>query len=133
MKFIIVCNMSGISHKLIVLLLSLMMVLLPLQGLAARADIMPADHDMSGPAMQMDMNRSDMAANTAVSCSGCADGSTCCEGSSCDLHQCASCVVLAFFPQSCLYQPRRVSVISGFLREGSLLSGITSLYRPPQV
>ncbi len=133
MKFIIICSMLGLSRKFLALILSLMLALLPLQGLFASEMAMPAGQGVPMSGMQADMNHASMVGETAPECSDCAAKPACCDGSSCDLHQCASCVVMAFLPQSFIYQPLRVSVVVSFPHGGNLLSGNTSLYRPPQV
>ena len=132
MKVITICDMSS-SRKAVALLLSLMLAMLPLQGLFASGMVMPAGPDIPMSGIQADMNHASMTGETATECSDCAAKPSCCDGSSCDLHQCASCVVTAFLPQSFVHQPQRASMVVSPSPSGNLLSRKTSLYRPPQV
>jgi hypothetical protein len=132
MKFIIICPMHGLSRKFLALILSLMLALVPLQGLLASD--MHIGHEAAVSGMQVHMDHEQApAVDTATDCGDCTGASSCCSGNSCNMHQCASCVVMAFLPESFYFQPPGSADISAEHPVGSVLTAHTLLYRPPQV
>ncbi len=134
MKFIIISPMHGLSRKFLVLILSLMLALVPLQGLFASEMPMPPSHEGAVSGMQAHMDHDQASSMDAVTdCEDCTGASSCCDGNSCNMHQCASCVVMAFLPESFCFLPPESADVSVGHPVGSVLTVNTPLYRPPQV
>ncbi|BAO44476.1 hypothetical protein [Thiolapillus brandeum] len=133
MKFIIIYSMHGFPRKLVVLILSLMLALVPLQGLFASEMSMHASQQ-TAQTMPAAMEHTQMSMmDAATDCTDCTEETRCCTGNSCNIHQCASCVVMAFLPGSFVFQPPESEDVPGTQLPGNPASTSTSLYRPPQV
>jgi len=133
MKFIIIHAMHGFPRKLLVLILSLMLALVPLQGLFASEMSMPAGHMAKSPTLQAQTMQGQSMMDVVTDCRDCAKESKCCSGNTCSSHQCASCVVMAFLPVSFLFQAPESAGVSSAQPDGKAASTHTLLYRPPQV
>ena len=133
MKVIIIPSMHGAPRKLVVLILSLILVLAPLQGLFASEMSMPSSHMAESSMQQTRSMHGQSMVDVSSDCTDCAKESRCCSDNSCNSHQCVSCVVMAFLPVSFLFLIPESDPVSSAQPEGKAASIHTLLYRPPQV
>jgi hypothetical protein len=86
-------------NKLVALLLSLLLGLLPVQNLFA-SDSAPKAHERTAHMERaVDGQQRDRAAS--ITCNGC-DSGTCCKQNSCAFHHCAFCALSAIIPRESL-------------------------------
>ena len=123
--------MYALHRKFIGVLLSLMLGLLPLQGVFAGETSMPMHDSMLAASMNDTMSH-EPASQMSADCDQCEQDS-CCSGSSCDIHHCASCVFAAVLTESSAMLPllAAVPLLAFDPRVGSFT--LSSLYRPPRV
>ncbi len=123
--------MYALHRKFLAVLLSLMLGLLPLQGVFAGETSMPMHESMVGASMNDTMSH-EQASKMSLDCDQCEQDS-CCSGSSCDIHHCASCVFAAVLtePTAMLPLPAAVPLPAFDPRVRSFT--LSSLYRPPRV
>ncbi|GEM_PF-5588093 len=132
MKFIIISAMHAFSAKFLLLILSLLLVMAPLQGVFAWEMSMPPTHPdvMSGMQSHMDHAQNAML-DAADECGDCSGDSNCCTGA-CSMHHCTSCVTMAFLPETFSFQlPDSVDVLAEYPVGNELIFN-TLPYRPPQ-
>ena len=104
MTVIIIRAMYGFPRKGVVLILSLLMALVPLQGLFALEKSMPASHMAKSSALQTQAMPDQYMLDLSNHCADCVKETNCCGDDSCSSHQCAACVVPAFLPVCFLFQ-----------------------------
>jgi len=124
--------MHALHRKFLALLLSLMLGWLPLQGAFAEVTFMPMQENMMGASVNVPMSH-EQASDMSSDCDQCEQDNCCSGGSSCDIHQCASCVFSAVLTESTVMLPLTTTVpVPAF--EPSVRSFLfSSLYRPPRV
>lgn len=117
-------------NKLVALLLSLLLGLLPLQNLFA-SDTMPMAHEMTSSMEADSMAGHPMDELADSDCDDC-DAQSCCEQSSCSLHHCASCALSAVIPPDSLFLERSSGTTLVGLQQSLPANRRSSLFRPPR-
>lgn len=117
-------------NKLVALLLSLLLGLLPVQNLFA-FDPAPMTHDDSSVMEMPSMDGQQMDGVASVDCDDC-DSRSCCEQSSCTLHHCASCAVSAVIPCESLLLDRAAGATLLGLQQSLPANIHSDFFRPPR-
>ncbi len=119
--------MSLLHHKTVAILLSLLLGLLPLQGLfAAEASMNALGNATDAPiAVAMDHGQ-------IPEMSQACEQASCCDGSSCGADHCASCALAAVPMDSSMILPLPVAINLTGLAPRVLNSTLSFLYRPPR-
>jgi len=117
-------------NKLVALLLSLLLGLLPLQNLFA-FDTTSMAHEMTSLMGTDSMAGHPMDELAGSDCDDC-DAQSCCEQSSCSLHHCASCALNAVVSSDSCFL-RHASATVHAVEQQSLPADLhSSLFRPPR-
>ena len=123
--------MCALHKKIIAVLLSLLLGLLPLQGVfATDSSMMHFQDAMVDANVGVDMNHEQLS-DMVLECDQ-GEQDSCCSGSSCDVHHCASCVFAAVPTVSSLLLS--LPFASHLAIFESRITSFTpaSLYRPPR-
>ena len=120
--------MMPVQRKIFVLLLSLMLGLVPMQGIFA-AEV---DTHLHGGVASMNDLAHDQMPEMAMDCDHCELGN-CCDGSSCSVQHCASCTQVAV-PQALLADHLKTQINDQSAIESHFSDSLlVSLFRPPRV
>ncbi|WP_457669100.1 hypothetical protein [Thiolapillus sp.] len=124
--------MRTLQQKIVAVLLSLLLGLLPLQG-AFAAETGGHQHDaLSDMSMDTVNADSDQMPDMAQDCDQCEQDS-CCSGSSCNVDHCVSCTLAAvLLPDTSLALPSVVAVKLAGQASRFSDSALFSLFRPPR-
>lgn len=122
--------MRTLHRKFVAILLSLLLGLLPLQGVFAGEAPMNARGSVVNMSGMTGMDHEKML-QMAQTCDQC-DQDSCCNGGSCSIDHCASCALSAVLTGSSMNLPLEVKTsLSGFASL-SPSSTLSFLYRPPR-
>ncbi len=123
--------MHTLHQKSVAILLSLLLGLLPLQGVFAAEASMNTQGSVANVSDMADMGHEQMP-ETAQACDQCEqDG--CCNGDSCGIEHCASCALAAVLMDSAMVLPMPVKTDLMGLAPQTTSSTPSFLYRPPRV
>jgi hypothetical protein len=120
-----------LHRKFIAVLLSLMLGLLPLQGVFAGEVSMPMHESMVAASMNDTMSH-EQASEMSPGCDQC-EQDDCCSGSSCDVHHCASCAFAAVLAETTAMPPLPAAAHLPAFDSRVRSFTLSSLYRPPRV